>query len=78
MKKEHKTVEDELEPEYDLKSLLVRRMGAQRQQFGKTAVMLEPDVALAFPNAAAVNEALRFLLRVTKENAKEITPQEAA
>ena len=62
-------MDEELKPEYDLKSLRVRRMGAQRESFGKTAVMLEPDVALAFPNAAAVNEALRFLIRVTKENA---------
>ena len=65
-------MEDELEPEYDLKSLRVRRMGAQRQHFGKTAVTLEPDVALAFPTAAAVNEALRSLM--TKDN----TPPAAA
>ena len=29
---------------------------------------LEPDVVKAFPDAASVNEALRFLIRVTKEN----------
>ena len=62
-------MEDNLEPEYDLKGLKVRRMGAQREHFGKMAVSLEPDVALAFPSAAAVNEALRFLIRVTKDNA---------
>ncbi len=69
-------MEDELEPEYDLMALKVRRMGAQRERFGNAAVMLEPDVALAFPNATAVNEALRFLIRVTKDNAN--TRQEAA
>ena len=62
-------MEDDIELEYDLTALEVRRMGAQREHFGKTAVTLEPDVALAFPNAAAVNEALRFLIRVTKDNA---------
>ena len=29
---------------------------------------LEPDVAEMFPNAEAVNEALRFLIRVMQEN----------
>ncbi|MBC7804639.1 MAG: hypothetical protein H7145_00620 [Akkermansiaceae bacterium] len=31
-------------------------------------VTLEPDVAAVFGNAAAVNEALRFLIEVTKGN----------
>ena len=31
-------------------------------------IKLEPDVVAAFPDAASVNEALRFLIRVTKEN----------
>lgn len=31
-------------------------------------VKLEPDVVEAFPDAASVNKALRFLIRVTKEN----------
>ena len=29
---------------------------------------LEPDVAEMFPSADAVNEALRFLIRVTREH----------
>ena len=29
---------------------------------------LEPDVAQMFPNAEAVNEALRFLIKVMQEN----------
>jgi gas vesicle protein len=32
-------------------------------------VHLEPDVAEMFPNSQAVNEALRFLIRVTNKNA---------
>jgi hypothetical protein len=31
-------------------------------------VRLEPDVAAMFPNADAVNEALRFLIRVMHDN----------
>ncbi|HEY9703545.1 MAG TPA: hypothetical protein V6C58_13945 [Allocoleopsis sp.] len=61
-------MEDELRNEYDLKSLKVRKMGEKRQNFGETIVKLEADVAEVFPNAEAVNEALRFLIRITREN----------
>ena len=60
--------DDDLRPEYDLKSLKVRKLGPGRKSFGSQTVQLEPDVASAFPNAQAVNEALRFLMRVAKEN----------
>jgi hypothetical protein len=59
--------EDELRPEYDLSTLRVRKLGPKRKSFGDV-VRLDPDVSGAFPNADAVNEALRFLIRVTKEN----------
>jgi hypothetical protein len=39
-----------------------------RKGFGKLAVQLEPDVAEVFPDADSVNAALRFLIRVTREN----------
>jgi len=61
-------MEDELRPEYDLKSLRVRRLGSERKSFGGTNVRLEPDVAKMFPDSDAVNEALRFLIRVMQEN----------
>ena len=38
------------------------------KQFDNSIIKLEPNVAEAFPDAASVNEALRFLIRVTKEN----------
>ena len=38
------------------------------KQFDNSIVKLEPDVAAAFPDAASVNKALRFLIQVTKEN----------
>jgi hypothetical protein len=59
---------DELRPEYNLKDLKVRKLGPARKSFGGSVIRLEPDVAEAFPDADAVKEALRFLIRVTKEN----------
>lgn len=58
---------DELRSEYDLKSLRVRKVGPERESFGEL-VRLAPDVAEVFPNSEAVNEALRFLIRVTRES----------
>ena len=67
--KKGKTVRaDELRPEYDLRNLQVRRLGPGRKSFGGSVVRLEPDVAEVFPSAESVNEALRFLIRITKEN----------
>jgi hypothetical protein len=61
-------MEDELRDEYDLKSLTVRKMGSKRKKFGDTIIKLDSDVAEVFPNAESVNEALRFLMRITREN----------
>lgn len=58
-------IEDELRTEYDLQSLRVRKLGPGRKRFCDT-VRLEPDVIAAFPNAEAVNEALRYLIEVAK------------
>ena len=68
MKRDKPDTEDELRSEYDLKSLRVRRLGSERKSFGGTTVRLEPDVAEMFPNADAVNEALRFLITVMQSN----------
>lgn len=76
MNKDKPDIEDELRSEYDLKSLRVRRLGSRRKSFGGTTVRLEPDVAEMFPSADAVNEALRFLVRVMK--AQAITPKTQA
>ena len=67
MKKAELELEDDLRPEYDLKSLRVRKLGSGRKSFGGSTVRLETDVAAIFPNADAVNEALRFLIRVTQQ-----------
>ncbi len=67
MKKVETEMEDELRPEYDLRNLRVRKLGPGRRSFGEV-IRLEPDVAEVFPNAESVNEALRFLIRVTRES----------
>jgi hypothetical protein len=72
MKKDE--IEDELRPEYDLSTLRVRKLGPARKTFGDV-IKLEPDVAGAFPDADAVNEALRFLIRVTRENQSNLRPR---
>ncbi len=68
MKRVELEMEDEMRSEYDLKSLRVRKLGSGRKSFGETIGRLEPDVAEMFPNADAVNEALRSLIRIMQEN----------
>jgi hypothetical protein len=62
-------IEDELRPEYDLKNLQVRKVGTGRKSFGDL-VRLEPDVVAAFPDAVAVNEALRSLIEIAKRSTR--------
>ena len=57
------------EPEYDLRQLLktgVEGKYAERYRQGTNIVLLEPEVARAFPTDSAVNKALRLVLRLTK------------
>ncbi|MCU0548137.1 MAG: hypothetical protein MUC48_02200 [Leptolyngbya sp. Prado105] len=68
MKRDKSEMEDDLRAEYDFKSLRVRKLGSGRKSFGGTTVRLEPDVAEIFPSADAVNEALRFLIKVMRDN----------
>ncbi len=60
---------DELLPEYDLdyKQSKPNRFASKYQQMQRT-VVLDNDIADKFPSAESVNEALRFLVRVTQEN----------
>jgi hypothetical protein len=71
MKKTNAERRDDLQPEYDLRSLRVRKLGPGRKSFGGT-IRLEPDVAEVFPDADSVNEALRFLIRVTQEKKPDL------
>jgi hypothetical protein len=63
------TNDDELRPEYDLSELLkegTRGKYAEQYKKGTNLVLLAPDVARAFPNEAAVNEALRLVMRMAQ------------
>jgi len=55
--------EDDLRPEYDFSQMKgVRGKYVSRYQEGTNLVLLDPDIAAAFPDAKAVNDALRSLL----------------
>lgn len=66
MKKEvENEMEDELRPEYDFAHMErgVRGKCVERYREGTNLVLLDPDVAQAFPNDEAVNVALRLLIQ---------------
>jgi hypothetical protein len=64
MKKVESEEDDDLRPEYDFSQMKggVRGKYAERYREGTNLVLLDPDVAAAFPDAKAVNDALRLLL----------------
>ncbi len=55
----------ELRDEYDLAQLPIMPRGryAPERRLGRNLVVLEPDIARAFPSDEAVNHALRLLLQ---------------
>ena len=62
---------DELEPEYDFAQMSggVRGQYAAAYRGGTNLARLDPDVAEAFGSDAAVNEALRAIIRVAPKKA---------
>lgn len=58
----------ELREEYDLSKMTVLPKGRfdPKRRIGSNVVVLEPEIAKAFPNDEAVNEALRLILEATK------------
>lgn len=69
-------INNELRPEYDMKSLLkggVRGKYTARYRARTNLVLLEPEVAKAFPNERAVNEALKLVIKLkqVQENASQ-------
>jgi hypothetical protein len=75
MKKASRKVADELRPEYKRSDFgtLVRGKYAQRASQSTNVVLLEPQVARAFPNDREVNKALRAVLRERKRSARTTT-----
>jgi hypothetical protein len=68
MKKVKSEATDELRPEYKRSDFgeFVRGKYADRLKEETNVVLLEPDIAQAFPNDEAVNKALRYLLEIAE------------
>jgi hypothetical protein len=75
-KKTTNEMKDELRPEYDMKTLLkggVRGKYAKKYRAGTNLVLLDPDVAKAFPSEKAVNETLHLVMKLNKVHNKTRT-----
>jgi hypothetical protein len=68
MSKANRPNDDTLRPEYDFASMRggVRGKYAARLRKGSNLVLLEPELAAAFPSDDAVNEALRGVLHTAR------------
>jgi hypothetical protein len=70
MKKNSTTKRDdyELRDEYDLSKMTILPKGRfdPKRRIGKNVVVLDPDIARAFPSDEAVNKALRLILKAIK------------
>jgi hypothetical protein len=56
----------EMRSEYDFSSAVRGKYYKRLAKEGSNVVVLEPDVAKAFPDSASVNEALRVVLKAGK------------
>lgn len=58
----------ELREEYDLSKMTILPKGRfdPKRRIGTNVVVLDPEVAKAFPNDEAVNKALRLVLKAAK------------
>jgi hypothetical protein len=72
--------EDDLRPEYDLANLKGGIRGKYYKQAiaGTNLILLEPDVARAFPDSSAVNRALRLLQEVATRSSRSSRKSTAA
>jgi hypothetical protein len=64
MKKADKAMD--IRPEYDF-SKGIRGKYAKKYAKGTNIILLDPDVAGLFPNAKAVNDALRALAKIAQQ-----------
>lgn len=63
---------DEILPEYDFSRSLPNKY-ASRYAAGSTVVVLDPDVAAAFPTSGEANEALRALAGIIQKRERRGT-----
>ena len=61
-------LEDDVRPEYDFSQMEggVKGKYVERYKGGTNIILLDPDVAEAFPTGADVNNALRLLMDIAK------------
>ncbi len=67
-----RVAEDDMHPEYDFSNAKPNPY-ASRFKAGMTVVVLDSDVAESFPDAAAVNDALRALARIAHRPGRKAT-----
>ena len=65
---------DDLLPHYDFANMTggVKGKYVDRYRSGTNVVLLDPDVADAFPTAESVNEALRMLLTIAQRQRQTV------
>ena len=71
MKKDREAVKDELRAEYkrsDFPEGLVRGKYSKHMRESSNIVVLKPEVAQAFPNGDAVNNALLSLIKIAQKS----------
>ena len=68
---------DDMRPEYDLSKLRGGTKGKyyDRATAGTNLVLIEPDLASAFPDSKAVNDALRVLVNAAKGQVRQAAPR---
>jgi hypothetical protein len=72
-KRAPRVAQDDILPEYDFSNGR-RNPYAGRMAAGSHIIVLEPDVAAVFPDAAAVNGALRALAGIIRERRPKASP----
>jgi hypothetical protein len=67
MKKDKTMSDPDMQPEYDF-SQGIRGKYASKYAEGSNIIILSPDVAKVFPDSESVNDALRMLIKIAKQN----------
>ena len=77
--KKAEMVDDDLRPEYRREDFgtMVRGKYAARLKESSNIIVLDPEIAEAFPNAKAVNDALRGLLELARTSVNRSSPSSA-
>jgi len=69
-------VDEEMKPEYQREDLGPGMRAKYQQAYaeGTNLIILDPDVAKAFPSGESVNEALRSLMDIAQRSVKPVKP----